>query len=56
MSKTAPHRSNTARYHVVCRDCPTESVERTGMAAAQMRSEHVAETGHRVVVGELSSE
>ena len=56
MSKMASHRSNAStRYHVVCRDCPTESVERTGVAAAQVRSEHVAETGHRVVVGALSS-
>ncbi|MDS0298673.1 hypothetical protein NDI76_07955 [Halogeometricum sp. S1BR25-6] len=55
MSKTESDRSNaSARYHVVCRDCPTESVERTGVAAAQVRSEHVAETGHRVVVGALS--
>lgn len=57
MSKSAPDRSNASTcYHVVCRDCLTESVLPTAVAAAQVRSEHAAETGHRVVVGALSSE
>ncbi|SFR42811.1 hypothetical protein [Halogeometricum limi] len=44
------------RYHVVCRDCPTESVERDGNAAEEVAHRHESETAHRVVVGAVAAE
>jgi hypothetical protein len=40
-------------YHVVCRDCDHEALERTGSAAERDASAHERERNHRVSVGRI---
>jgi hypothetical protein len=42
-----------AYYHVVCRDCLTESVQTDAETAERVRSRHESETGHVVAVGSI---
>jgi len=40
-------------YHVVCRDCPTESLRHTEDGAAHVADGHAASTDHDVVFGRV---
>jgi hypothetical protein len=40
-------------FHVVCRDCRTESIERTRRAARELADEHSREAGHRITFARI---
>ncbi|WP_049988011.1 hypothetical protein [Halobellus rufus] len=43
-------------YHVVCHDCPTESLSEDATEAEAQGDEHRTSTGHHVEVAELLNE
>ncbi|QLG62168.1 hypothetical protein [Halorarum salinum] len=40
-------------YHVVCRECPTESLRDSSNAAEDLATTHAADTDHSVAVGRI---
>lgn len=40
-------------YHVVCRDCPTESLRPSKEAAVEVATDHAAAADHDVSVGRV---
>lgn len=42
------------KYHVVCHQCPEEAVFDDGERAEELKSNHEAETGHRVSCKEIT--
>ncbi|MGQ4557020.1 hypothetical protein [Halobellus sp. GM3] len=47
-------RSETSMYHVVCHDCPTESVSQSEPDAERRSTEHRSTTGHNVEYAALT--
>jgi hypothetical protein len=43
-------------YHVVCHDCPTESVSERASDAEERLDEHRSSTGHNIEVAQLPNE
>ncbi|QCC47457.1 hypothetical protein [Halobellus limi] len=43
-------------YHVVCHDCPTESVDARASDAEERLDEHRISTGHDIEVARLPNE